>query len=43
MTSGVLGLVCPQDGIAQGAIVGVLSKARETANQETGHSTSKEQ
>ena len=43
MTSGVAGLVCPQEGIAQWAVVGVLSEAREAAHQETGQSTCKEQ
>ena len=42
MTSGVLRLVCPQDGIAQGAAVVVLSEAGETAHQETGQSTSQQ-
>ena len=42
MTSGVLGPVCPQDGIAQGAALFVLSEAGETAHQETGQSTSQQ-
>ena len=42
MTSGVLGPVCPQHGIAQGATVLVLSEAGEAAHQETGQSTSQQ-